>query len=86
MPKQRWAEFTCNCTSKFITKFIPHKHRSPLAVLIKEQKSPRVIFDASFHPSPDAIAIDDIIDMEDSWHISYGQTLNEPIYQIADDV
>ena len=85
----------------FISKFMPHKHRSPLAVLIKDQKSPRVIFDASFHPNPDAIAINDIIDMEDSWHISYGQTFefyvnwiwnvrishpNEPIYQIADDV
>ena len=85
----------------WINRFIPHLQCSPMAVLEKEGKSPRPIFDGSFRPGLDYFSVNDATDVTDEWVITYGSAAasylrwiwnlritypQEPIYQYFDDV
>ena len=85
----------------WISRFAPHVHVSPLAVLIKPAKDPRLLFDASFQPAPQFPSLNQFVDMTGEWLISYGSAAadyyqwvwnlrisypDEPIFQFYDDV
>ena len=85
----------------WLKTFAPHLHVSPLAVLEKEHKKPRLIFDGSFRPGIDNISINDATDISEEWFISYGTAAasylrwiwnlrisfpDKKIYQYFDDV
>ena len=85
----------------WLKTFAPHLHVSPLAVLEKEHKKPRLIFDGSFRPGLENISINDATDISEEWFISYGTAAasylrwiwnlrisfpDQKIYQYFDDV
>ena len=85
----------------WLSSFTPHVHVSPLAVLIKPTKDPRLLFDASFQPAIQFPSLNQFVDMTGEWLISYGSAAadyyqwlwnlhishpNEPIFQFFDDV
>ena len=85
----------------WLKTFAPHLHVSPLAVLEKEHKKPRLIFDGSFRPGLENISINDATDVSEEWFISYGTAAasylrwiwnlrisfpDQKIYQYFDDV
>jgi len=74
---------------------------SPLAVLEKEHKKPRLIFDGSFRPGIHNTSVNDATDISEEWFISYGTAAasylrwiwnlrisfpDQKIYQYFDDV
>ena len=85
----------------WLTAFITNLHVSPLTVLTKNGKKPRLIFDASFWPCRKFVALNDSADVSNEWVITYGTAASaylhwiwnlrltfpqEAIYQYFDDV
>ena len=85
----------------WMTAFVANLHVSPLAVLTKNGKKPRLIFDASFRPCSKYVALNDSTDVSHEWVITYGTAASsylnwvwnlrltfpqQAIYQYFDDV
>ena len=63
--------------------FIPHLHLSPLGILIKEGKKPRIIIDHSFEPTLDTICVNRMHHITDEIAIEYGSSMMRHLIRIA---
>ena len=63
--------------------FIPHLHLSPLGIIIKEGKKPRIIIDHSFEPSLDTICINRMHHITNEIAIEYGSSMTRHLIRIA---
>ena len=66
----------------WMTAFTTHLHVSPLAVLTKAGKKPRLIFDASFRPCSKFVALNDSTDVSNKWVITYGTAASAYLHWI----
>ena len=63
--------------------FIPHLHLSPLGILIKEGKKPRIIIDHSFEPTLDTICVNRMHHITNEIAIEYGSSMMRHLIRIA---
>jgi len=63
--------------------FIPHLHLSPLGIVIKEGKKPRLVIDHSFEPTLDTICVNRMHHLTTEIAIEYGSAMMRHLIRIA---